>query len=413
MTHMLRCPVCGKVFNDRGELTCPDGHPGLLRAIYSEKQLILRDEPGLFRYAGWLPVQQIPETMSGPVTFRSDGFAAEAGLSNLWIGFSGYAPERNAHIPTCSFKELEAWPTLERLKETGCGTLVIASAGNTGRAFAEAAQGMEIPIILVVPTRSLYRIWTTRPAENVTLIAVDGDYSDAIAIADRICELPGFTPEGGARNVARRDGMGTVFLDAAVTTGRIPDHYVQAVGSGTGAIAAWEAALRLIGDGRYGGALPRLHLAQNLPFIPLVSAWQAQRREIIPAIDMPHAEEAIRDVHADVLTNRRPPYAVTGGLYDALSDCGGRMYGITNHDADRAGALFEETEGIDLDPAAAVACAALLAALERGEIEEDDCTLLNITGGGYRAVQEKYPVLPVEIIQPQEMPSCIAELHHV
>ncbi len=76
----------------------------------------------------------------------------------------------------------------------------------------------------------------------MTLIAVKGDYYDAIQIAEKVQSLPGFTPEGGARNIARRDGMGTVMLDAALTLGRMPDHYFQAVGSGTGGISAWEAA---------------------------------------------------------------------------------------------------------------------------------------------------------------------------
>jgi len=54
---------------------------------------------------------------------------------------------------------------------------------------------------------------------------------------------------GGARNIARRDGMGTTVLSAADCIGRIPDVYFQAVGSGTGAIAAHEANERLLEDG--------------------------------------------------------------------------------------------------------------------------------------------------------------------
>ncbi|RQD82315.1 MAG: cysteate synthase [Methanocalculus sp. MSAO_Arc2] len=409
MSHLLQCPVCQDTFPDRGELTCPESHPGLLRTVYSEKKLKIREDPGLFRYAGWLPVHQPPMTRAGPVTFRSADFAREAGLTDLWIGCAGWAPERGAYVPTCSFKEFEAWPTLSRLKETGGGTLVVASAGNTGRAFAEVGELMGQPVLVVVPTRSRSRIWTTQPSKQTILIAVDGDYSDAIAIADQISRLPGYTPEGGAKNVARRDGMGCVFLDAAATIGAIPDHYIQSIGSGTGAIAAWEAALRLIGDGRYGQTLPRLHLAQNLPFIPLVSAWEAKRRDINPALDMPHAREAIQAVNADVLTNRNPPYAIRGGLFDALTDCGGVMYGITNSHADSAGRLFEETEGIDPDPAAAVACAALLTAVDRRLIKENDCVFLNITGGGYKAVPERFPVMPRETISPGEFPSCIQE----
>ena len=76
------------------------------------------------------------------------------------------------------------------------------------------------------------------------------------ASAGRSARSPRSIEEGGAKNVARRDGMGTVMLDAAVTIGRMPDYYFQAIGSGTGGIAAWEAALRLRDDGRFGTRLP-------------------------------------------------------------------------------------------------------------------------------------------------------------
>ncbi len=52
--------------------------------------------------------------------------------------------------------------------------------------------------------------------------------------------------------MARRDGMGTTVLSATTFIGRIPDYYFQAIGSGTGAIAAWEANLRFLQDGRFG-----------------------------------------------------------------------------------------------------------------------------------------------------------------
>ena len=50
-------------------------------------------------------------------------------------------------------------------------------------------------------------------------MAVQGDYYDAIQIAEKVQSLPGFAAEGGARNIARRDGMGSVMLDAALTPG--------------------------------------------------------------------------------------------------------------------------------------------------------------------------------------------------
>ncbi len=150
--------------------------------------------------------------------------------------------------------------------------------------------------------------------------------------SQELCSL-NFLAEGGAKNVARRDGMGTVMLEGAVAIGKMPDYYFQAVGSGTGGIAAWEASLRLRGDGRYGLHLPELHLSQSLPFVPMVSAWHDHRRNIIPDTDMPDAENAIPKVYSDVLTNREPPYAIRGGVFDALTDTHGEMYAFRNEDA--------------------------------------------------------------------------------
>jgi cysteate synthase len=167
------------------------------------------------------------------------------------------------------------------------------------------------------------------------------------------------------------------------------------VGSGTGAIAAWEAALRLIGDGSYGNRLPRLHLAQNEPFTPMVSAWAAHRREIIPAVDMPDAAESIKKVMSDVLTNRNPPYGIRGGLVDALEETQGSMYGITNAAGSKAEKLVRETVGIDPDPAAAIATAALVEAVEKDIIRPEDHILLNLTGGGYERIREDFTLFPV------------------
>ncbi|HPM54796.1 MAG TPA: cysteate synthase [Methanoculleus sp.] len=395
--YLLSCPGCGRTFSDRYTLDCPSGCDALLRTVYAERRLIPRDLPGIFRYKDWLPIEGHLGIDAGAVSYESVAFARELGLSHLTVTFSGYWPERGGRMETCSFKELEAQPTVLRLREKGAGEVIqVSSAGNTGRAFCQVSGLTGAPVVVVVPAAAAGRLWTTVPAENVCLITVDGDYSDSIAFGREVCTLPGIVPEGGAKNVARRDGMGTVMLDGTLAAGRLPDAYFQAVGSGTGGIAAWEAAERLIADGRFGSRLPALHLSQNLPFVPMVRAWEAGRREIA-AEDMPEAGASIARVSADVLTNRHPPWGVRGGVYDALAASGGRMYAVSNDDARSAGRLFEEAEEIDLDPAAAVAVASLVRAVEEGFVEPDEHILLNVTGGGYQRAAEdldRYPVEP-------------------
>ncbi|ACL17997.1 cysteate synthase [Methanosphaerula palustris] len=393
--YQLRCPTCGLRITDRYSSFCPAGHPGLLVTDYPERTLSLSGQPGIFRYESWLPVRgRLPFT-GGTVTYQSDGLAEELGLAHLFIGFNGYWPERGADLVTCSFKELEAVPSMLRATERTAGILVVASAGNTARAFCQVSALTGIPVVIVVPQSALPRLWTTEPAPAALVIGVDGDYADAIAYSTALAAVdPRLIVEGGARNVARRDGMGTVMLDGAVTIGRIPDHYVQAVGSGTGGVAAYEAASRLIRDGRFGGRLPILHLAQNLPFVPMVAAWEEHTRDLQVGPGTPYTEEAEQWVSAPVLTNRTPPYGVPGGTYDALEATGGEMYAISNGLARAAGTLFTDCEGIDLDPAAAVATASLIQAIEMGTIEPGSRVLLNITGGGYDRVVEDHTLVP-------------------
>ena len=149
----------------------------------------------------------------------------------------------------------------------------------------------------------------------------------------------------------------------------MPHHYVQAVGSGTGGIAAYEAAGRLAADGRFGTELPRLHLAQNLPFTPMYDAWS--RDEALDPEREPNElqVERIGRMYASVLANTHPPYNSSGGVREALQATRGQMYAVTNEEARAAGARFAELEGIDISPPAACACAALEQALARGPLE--------------------------------------------
>lgn len=405
----LKCLKCGREYGQEYRLTC-ENDDAFLRAEYFEKRLELRNQTGIGRFHSWLPVQEELTTDAGPITYKSEAFARELGLSNLYIGFSGYWPEREAFIKTCSFKELEAHPTMQLLKETGGKAIVLASAGNTGRAFAHVSALTGTDVYIVIPESGASNLWLPEePTESIHLISMSpgNDYTDAINLAGRIAKLPGMVPEGGARNVARRDGMGTVMLDAAVTIGKMPDHYFQAVGSGTGGISAWEASLRLRTDGRFGQKLPKLQLAQNLPFVPMYNAWQDKRREIIPELDMKDAKKQVDETYATVLTNRTPPYGVTGGLYDALVDTDGIMYAITREEALEAKALFESLEGIDILPPSAVATASLLKAVEAGNIEKDETILLNLAGGGYKRLKEDYTlyqIKPVDTAKNSDIP---------
>ena len=375
--YTLRCVECGQIYDDSEKgflLDCPEGHgPSMLQADYSVPGFEpVETAKGLYRYQHWLPIRRTFSRAPQTVVFQSDAFCDKLGLENLYFAFNGYWPEREGGMPTCSFKELEAATVLARIPKGEERTIVVSSAGNTGRAFLEYGSLFKINTMVVVPEFALPQMWTTVPkADCVKLVVLkDADYFDAIQLANHICELEPFFAEGGAKNVARRDGMGTVILAAAEAMKTMPHHYFQAVGSGTGAIATWEMAWRLMADGIYGQWLPRLHLSQSESFTIMADAWAAQSRDL-PDIPEDEARAAALKAYSPVLSNRKPPYSLTGGLFDAMTECAGLFYVPSDEQARKAGELFRELEGIDLDKAAQVCLASLFIAKETGAIGED------------------------------------------
>ena len=400
--YILQSVASGKTFEDSGWLLdAPDeSTPSLIRAVYENKQLNLKGEEfGLYTFSDWLPIQRTLKGSYAPVTYKSKGLADKLGLKNLWITFSGYWPEKGVEMKTCSFKETEAYSVGGRMDESMEKVLVVASAGNTARAFARVCSDNKIPLLLCVPEDNIDALWFDSPIDDcVKLICSESgsDYFDAIHLSNLAVQMDQFIAEGGAKNVARRDGMGTTVLSAVSTIGEIPEYYFQAIGSGTGAIAALEANLRFLEDGRFGSRKMKLMVSQNDPFIPIHDAWKADSRAMLDLEDS-LARRQVEIIDAKVLSNRKPPYPIIGGLYDALKDTNGDVLVASNEDAIAANELFIETEENDIHPAAAIATATLIREVNEGNIDKGALIMLNITGGGegkFKAEKNLYYLKP-------------------
>ncbi|WP_327069935.1 cysteate synthase [Kitasatospora sp. NBC_01302] len=401
--YAVVCVECGTRSADDGLITscrgCADA--ALLRTDYRAAALpVSAGASGIFRYREWLPVAREIPGSSLPSVHRCQNLGAALGLTDLWVAFNGYWPERGSHLVSGTFKELEAFTVLARTPEDA-GVMVVASAGNTAASFALAADQVDLPCVLVVPDRALPDLGVIDAlhgiGRRVRIVAVKGGtYNDAIAYSQGLLAAdPVFFPEGGVRNVARRDGLAVVMLAGYEAMGRLPDYYVQAVGSGTGAVAAHEASRRIAAQPG-GGSVPRMLLCQNSEFAPLHRLWRHWEATGGAVAAGPGDGGAAgqrgtagqEDVHAPELVNAAPPFAVRGGVRDILADSAGDVLVADGAAARAAGALFEETEGIDIEPAAAVAVACLREAVAAGRVPRDARVLLNITGGGRRRTRE-------------------------
>jgi len=328
-------------------------------------------------------VNELPALGIGCV--QAPEIAASLGLANVWLLISGYVPELGATLPTCTFKTLEAVGVMERVLSYSDKTLILSSAGNAGTAILEFGARWQVPAIVIVPESAARHMYTTsQPDErSPLLICLRGaTYLDAITMVTHMIERFGdvLVREGGAFNVARRDSMGVPVLRAAHAIGRIPDHYFQAVGSGTGGIAAHEASLRLAGAGMAGGPM-RLHLVQNSPFTPMVDAWNGDEATVRL---MPRAEvlERVGQTYTSMLSNARPPYSVRGGVRDILKATKGAMYAVSNDEARAGTELVVRNHGFVPQPEAGAAMAGLVQAAASGAVGADDVVLVHLTGAG-------------------------------
>ncbi|MFI9274909.1 cysteate synthase [Kitasatospora sp. NPDC052896] len=388
----MTCAGCDLRMGDDGRiLLCPHCQDeSLLRTQYRSKEFAVASEAeGIFRYRNWLPVRRNVVGSSRPVVYRSQGLGTELGLPDLWISFSGYWPERDSHMLSGTFKELEAYTVLGRIP-LGAGVLVLASAGNTAAAFAVACRNLDYPCLMVVPDRSLAAIGSVGSIpENIRVVALEnGTYGEAMAYSRKIVATgPEFLSEGGVRNVGRRDGLAVVALTAYEAMGSLPDFYFQAVGSGAGAIATYEAAQRIARSGAAGHRIPRLFLCQNSEFAPLYASWCTEESS-------GQQSGTSVDVYAPELVNDAPPFAPSGGVRDILTASAGGVLVADQEAAVAAAAMFEALEGMDIEPAAAVAVACLRDAVAAGRVPGTARVLLNITGGGRKRRYERAGVEP-------------------
>ena len=188
-SYTLECVATGRTFEDEGwmmeDRSCKT--PSLVRARYAARRLEVRSsELGLYKYADWLPVNRMLEGSSAPVTYKSKGLAKHLGLENLYITFNGYYPAIGARMTTCSFKETEAFSVCARAAKDEKRVLVVASAGNTARAFAKVCSDNGIKLLLAVPAENLQALWFEEPLNPcVKLICCEygGDYFDAIRLS--------------------------------------------------------------------------------------------------------------------------------------------------------------------------------------------------------------------------------------
>ncbi|MEW6568354.1 MAG: pyridoxal-phosphate dependent enzyme [Chloroflexota bacterium] len=372
----LECPRCGSHWREaRYDLA------SLGRSLPS---IIARRPFDLWRYLEVLPVRVVPPTLpmgeGGTPLFPARNLGAMLGLPHVYV-----KDERQS--PTASFKDRQAALSVAVLKEAGLTEAVVASTGNVAMSYAAycARAGIHLWAFLtsLVPAEKMHEV----AIYGTQVIKVTGTYDQAKRLAAEFAQQRGLYLDRGTRSIAAVESMKTMAYEMAeqlgalaspaprgtrpVTAWRAPDWYIQAVSGGIGPMGILKGfeelvALELV------PRVPAIAGIQTAGCAPMAEAWRRGAASVAP-VEKPRT-------HIATLSTGDPGRTYTLLRQRLLEGPGGVFESVSDEDAFRAMHIVAKTEGISLEPAAAVAFAGLIKLTRSGVITPDQVVVVNCSG---------------------------------
>ena len=372
----LECIVCGKQqpYEPFTPAVCAGCGSSWLegRYEYAEfKREILRGLPGrpsnLWRYQDVLPLDD-PSHLDlypagGTPLWLSQRYGPSLGLAQVYIKDERYGP-------TSSFKDRQAAVAVAAMLEGGVREAVIASTGNAAVAYAAACAraGIKLWVFMtsLVPQEKL------REAAlfGAEVIRVSGNYDQTKQIAAQFAKRRNLLLDRGAGSVPARESMKTIAYEIVEQLGwTAPDWYIQSVSGGLGPLGVFQGFRELQAMGLID-RIPKLAVIQAEGCAPMVEAFRAGRET---------AEAVVPDTRIIVLSTGDPGKVYTY-LWKLYQQYGGVMEAVSDAEAFSAMRTLAHSEGMAVEPAAAVAFAGLEKLVRTGQIGEGEKVVVNCTG---------------------------------
>jgi threonine synthase len=379
------CSICNTEYApDEVTYTCPKegGNLDVLLDYDTLKQkgrdeLILSDEPSLWRYHPLLPVAN-PGGIGTPLRaagwtpmFSPTLLAEKLGLEFLWI-------KDESRNPTASFKDRASAILVARAREIIANVVVTASTGNAGAALAGMAAAVGHKAVIFAPK-------TAPPAKIAQLLIygaqvllVDGNYDAAFDLSVEAAHEFGWYCRNTGYNPFTAEGKKTAAFEIWEQV-QLPANSKRlsvfvSVGDGN-IISGLHKGFK---DLRALGLLeqmPRIFGIQSEGSAAIANAFNAGVEEIKPVVATTLADSISVDLPRDGLRALRAA-TQTGGAY------------ITVPDDDIIMAIAELGKvGIFAEPAGSTSYAGLVKAIREGLIEPDDPVVVLNTGSGLKDVR--------------------------
>jgi threonine synthase len=388
----LRCKECGTTYELDASFVCEQCF-GPLEVAYdlssldaeSAKRKIQAGSNGIWRYSDFLPFAGRPQDPLEPgltPLIRADRLAEKLGLGEVWV-------KNDAANPTHSFKDRVVAVAVAKAKELGFDTVACASTGNLANAVAahSAAAGLDSYVFVPADLEEQKLIATGIYGTN--LVGINGNYDDV----NRLCTELSQSRPWAFVNVNLRpyyaEGSKTLAYETIEQLGfSLPDRIVAPIASGSMFTKLGRGISEWLEIGLVEGELPTFNGAQALGCSPVATAFSEGWDVCKPQKPDTIAKSLAIGDPAD------GPYALelaraTGGAIDSVTD-----------DEIRAGIrLLAETTGVFTETAGGVTMAVLAKLADRGDISEDERTVVYITGEGLKtldAARESFRMTTIE-----------------
>ena len=319
-------------------------------------------DASLWRYAAALPVAKSERR----------AFLGEGWTPLLTAPEQGLLLKLDFLCPTGSFKDRGSTVLMNRLAALGVREALEDSSGNAGASIAAYGAAAGIGCEVYVPASASGAKLAQIAAYGARVVAVPGSRQDVTEAALR----------RSAELFYASHNWHPLFLEGTRTLGfelweqlgfRSPDAVVTPVGAGSTLLGCWRA-FRELAAAEPGTLVPRLYAAQAAACAPLVAALaqgQEQPRGVEPG---PTVAEGIKI--GDPIRGRE--------LLRALRRSGGGARAVTEAEITAAQERLGR-QGIFVEPTGAVAYAAALGLLARGEIRPAERVAVVLTGSGLKA----------------------------
>ena len=352
ISNLYACPACGS--------SLIVAYAGTYETSYGT------GDQRIWRYRSFLPVTADPVTLG----------EGDTPLLEAWrLDPSGGLLLKNETVnPTGSFKDRPVAVAATVARELGLSGLLCASTGNTGVAVAAYAARAGLPAVCVVPETTPAAKMLQIEAVGARIVRVRGNYSDAYELARAVAENYGWANLTSTYvNPYMLEGDKTVAFELfEQLKERVPDWVLVPVGAGPLLAAIHKGFEEL------GVSGPRMVAVQAEGCAPVVRAFESGAKEVR---EWEHSVETAASSIADPL--RGYPEDGTRTL-SVVRESGGKAIAVSEEQTRKATIDLARSEGLLVEPGAAVAVAAHRKLADQKLIREGETAVIVLTGHGLK-----------------------------